>query len=154
VGVGVGFTLPEGSFCDLGVGFGIGLGVGFGVGLGVGLGVAFGVGVGEASCNGALVGLGEALGVGLGGGLFGGESGGEPVSGGGVDRGPRGVGLTVGPGGRVLVGGGACRTTCLMSGSLGSGLKSTISGWVRISSSRSMFTGIGNVVAPGGTSRV
>jgi hypothetical protein len=50
---------------------------------------------------------------------------------------------------------GGCRfVTARIAGRLGNGLKSTIKGCVRISSSRSMSTGMGKVVAPGGTSNI
>jgi hypothetical protein len=42
----------------------------------------------------------------------------------------------------------------MMSGWLGNGLKSVMSGWVLMISFRSTFTGMGNVVAPAGTSSI
>jgi hypothetical protein len=57
--------------------------------------------------------------------------------------------------GPVYVGagaGGACWAAAMIRGWLGNGLKSVMSGWFRITSLRSMFTGMGRVVAPGGTS--
>ncbi len=57
----------------------------------------------------------------------------------------------------VLGGGGAgacCCAAARIRGRLGSGLKSVMSGWLRITSFRSIFTGIGRVVAPAGTSNI
>ena len=73
-----------------------------------------------------------------------------------------GVGVGVGVG-RTLGGwvagpedvDGGCRfVTARIAGRLGNGLKSTIKGWVRINSSRSMLTGMGKVLAAGGTSNI
>ena len=48
-----------------------------------------------------------------------------------------------------------CRfVTARIAGRLGNGLKSTIKGCVRINSSRSMLTGMGKVLAAGGTSNI
>jgi hypothetical protein len=50
---------------------------------------------------------------------------------------------------------GGCRlVTARIAGRLGNGLKSTIKGCVRINSSRSIVTGEGKSVAPGGTSNI
>ena len=83
--------------------------------------------------------------------------------------GPVGGGPTTGPGGgppdeggeatTCRVGGpfeegGCCLIAAMINGRLGSGWKSTISGCVCISRSRSMFTGLGRVVAPAGTSSI
>ena len=57
----------------------------------------------------------------------------------------------------VLGGGGAgagCWAAARMRGRLGNGLKSVMSGWFRITSFKSIFTGIGSVVAPAGTSSI
>jgi hypothetical protein len=51
-------------------------------------------------------------------------------------------------------GGGGCCAAARMRGRLGNGLKSVMSGWFCITSFRSMFTGIGRVVAPAGTSSI
>jgi hypothetical protein len=60
-------------------------------------------------------------------------------------------GWVVGPEG---VDGGCRFVTARIAGRLGNGLKSTIKGCVRINSSKSMLTGIGKSVAPGGTSNI
>ena len=55
----------------------------------------------------------------------------------------------------VRGGGGGCScAAAMMSGRLGNGLKSVMSGWFRITSLMLMFTGIGSVVAPAGTSSI
>ena len=57
----------------------------------------------------------------------------------------------------VLGGGGAgagCCAAAMMRGRLGNGRKSVMSGWFCITSLRLMFTGIGSVVAPAGTSSI
>ena len=69
-----------------------------------------------------------------------------------------GVGGGGGGGGRIGRRGGGdgcfCFVAATIRGWLGSGLKSVMSGWFRIRSSRSMSTGIGSVVAPAGTSSI
>jgi hypothetical protein len=81
-----------------------------------------------------------------------------PVEGGLGPGGGPGGGAGGTPGGwfagPVCVGGGCRFATAVIKGRLGNGLKSTINGWVRINSSRSMSTGIGRVVAPAGTSSI
>ena len=51
-------------------------------------------------------------------------------------------------------GGGCCWAAARIRGRLGNGLKSVMSGWFSITSFKSMLTGIGNVVAPAGTSSI
>ena len=167
VGDGVGVAVLNGCDVGEGVGFGVGLtrGVGEGRGVPTGRAVAVGDGVGVALWIGWDVGEGNGFGVGVG--RIPGPSGPGPgpvggrVTGpcGGTGGGPCG-GAVAGPwgaeGGGLLGvrGGGRCSATAMINGWLGNGRKSTINGWVRINSLRSMYTGIGSVVAPAGTSSI